>query len=295
MMWFKRIGLFLLTNILVIATVSIIFNVLGVGNYITPGGIDFASLAVFCLIWGMVGSFISLFLSKWMAKWMMGLKVIQPNTTNAHEMELLRMVYTMAERAGLKKMPEVAMYDSPEVNAFATGATKSSSLVAVSTGLLHNMQRHEVEGVIGHEVAHIANGDMVTMTLIQGVVNAFVMFFARIIGFGISQLVDEDKATLVRIISTIILDILFSILASVVTAAFSRWREFRADEGGAQLAGRGNMIAALQALQRQHDMVDPSHASLATMKIAGVPKWLSLFSTHPPLEKRIAALQQNGR
>ena len=189
-------------------------------------------------------------------------------------------------------MPEVGIYNSPEVNAFATGPSKSKSLVAVSSGLLRGMRREEVEGVLAHEMSHIANGDMVTMTLIQGVVNAFVLFASRIIANIARNAVDERIAFMVQMIVTIVLDIALGILGAMVVAWFSRAREFRADAGAAALAGRGNMIAALRRLQTTHQLVDPSNQALATMKIAGGDRrWMMLFSTHPPLEARIAALE----
>ena len=179
----------------------------------------------------------------------------------------------------------------PTINAFATGATRNSALVAVSTGLLSRLNEREIEAVLGHEVSHVANGDMVTMTLIQGVVNAFSIFFSRVIANIIRQLVDERISTLVYFVSTIVFDIVFSFLGMIVVAWFSRAREFRADAGAAALAGRGNMIAALRRLQTTHQLVDPSNQALATMKISGVRGWAAMFSTHPPLEDRIAALQ----
>jgi heat shock protein HtpX len=192
-------------------------------------------------------------------------------------------------------MPEVGVYDSAEVNAFATGPSKRSSLVAVSSGLLRSMRREEVEGVLAHEVSHIQNGDMVTMTLIQGVVNAFSIFFSRVIANIIRQMVDERMSNLVFFVSTIVFDIIFSILGMMVVAWFSRAREFRADAGAAVLSSRGNMIAALQRLQMNQQLVDTSQPQLATMKISGGKGWMALMSTHPPLEARISALQTGSR
>ena len=295
MKWAKRVFLFMATNLLVIVTISIVMNILGIRPYLTANGIDYTSLMAFCLIWGMGGAFISLGLSRIMAKWTTGMQLIDPRRASGAERELLEMVYRLATAAGLKTMPEVGIYDSPEVNAFATGPTQNRSLVAVSSGLLHAMDRHEVEGVLAHEVAHVANGDMVAMTLIQGVMNAFVMFFARIIAFSVSQLVrDEDMQNVVRIVATIALDILLGILGSIVVAWFSRWREFRADAGGARLAGREKMVAALERLRQTVELTDNSQASLATMKISTRPSgFLALFSTHPPLELRIQTLKQS--
>jgi heat shock protein HtpX len=295
----KRIVLFLLTNILVIAMISIIFHVFGIEPYITPYGLNYESLMIFCLVWGMGGAFISLALSKTMAKFGMGVKIIDPNTSDQSMQQIIQMVHTCSKGAGLSKMPEVGIFESPEPNAFATGATKNRSLVAVSTGLLQRMNRDEVEGVIGHEVAHIANGDMVTMALVQGVVNAFVMFLARAIAFAISNLGSRDRnagggmSTISYYITVFVLEMVFMILGSIVVAWFSRAREFRADEGGARLAGRDKMKSALQALQRNYEIVDPHSAKPAfnSMKISGHPsRFAALFSTHPPLSERIARL-----
>jgi heat shock protein HtpX len=246
----------------------------------------------------MGGSFISLQISRWMAKKSMGVQLVDGNTGNSDLDWYHETVVRLSREAGLPT-PEIGYYDSPELNAFATGPSKSRSLVAVSSGLLRTMNRKEAEGVIGHEIAHIANGDMVTMTLIQGVLNAFVMFFARIIAWGVGQAMagnrDEDEGPsgmqiMAQFAVTIVMEIVLGILASFVTAWFSRLREFRADEGGARLAGRENMIAALRKLATYQETIDPRGAELATMKISG-KSWLSLLSTHPPLEKRIAALE----
>lgn len=295
----KRIALFLLTNILVITTISIVLNVLGVASYLTANGINYTSLLIFCSIWGMGGAFISLLLSKMMAKMAMGVRVIDPQTAVGAEHELLTMVYTLAARVGLPKQPEVGIYDSPEVNAFATGPTRSNALVAVSSGLLMKMNSSEIEGVLAHEISHVANGDMVTMTLIQGVVNAFAMFLSRIIAYAISMALsrsDNDSEGMsmgVFYLLSIVFDILFTILGSIVVAAFSRWREFHADAGGANLAGKSKMIAALECLQNVSEQAyDKRGESLATLKISYPAKWLGLFATHPPLAERIRRLQQ---
>lgn len=285
---FKRIGLFLLTNILVMITISIVLNVLGVGPYLRHNSIDYGTLAAFCLVWGMVGSLISLAMSRMMAKWSLGVQVIDPNQPGQYS-GLVAMVHDIAKRANLSVMPEVGIYDSPEVNAFATGPTKNRSLVAVSTGLLGRMNREEVEGVVGHEIAHIANGDMVTMTLLQGVINAFVMFFARAISFALSQQVKEENRPMVRFFATIVLEIVLGLLGAILVAWFSRQREFRADAGSARYVGAGSMIAALRRLAPTVQDVDTSAPSLATMKISG--KGMALFSTHPAIAERIAALE----
>ncbi len=288
----KRILLFVATNLAIMVTLSIVLSLLGIGGYVGPGGqMDYGALMIFCLAWGMIGSFISLQMSRWMAKQAMGVQLVDGRTGHEEFDWLHATVRQLTDRAGLP-MPEVGVYDSPEVNAFATGPSKSRSLVAVSTGLLRGMRRDEVEGVLAHEVAHIQNGDMVTMALIQGVVNAFVMFFARIIANIVRNAMDERIAGLVSFMVLIVLQIGLGILGSVVVAWFSRAREFRADAGSAALAGRGKMIAALQRLQQNTQMVDTSHPALATMKISGGKSWMALLSTHPPLEDRIAALQQ---
>ena len=227
--------------------------------------------------------------------------MIDPNRASMQERSLLELVYGLARKSGLNVMPEVGIYDSPEVNAFATGPTKNQALVAVSSGLLQNMDRNEVEGVLGHEVSHVTNGDMVTMTLIQGVVNAFALFLSRIIAYAISMFLssrsDDEGAgypgTMLYFFLTMIFDIIFTLLGSIVVAAFSRWREYRADTGGAKLAGKNNMIAALRRLQQATGEVkeDERAPSLAALKIShkGV---LALFSTHPPLEARIERLER---
>lgn len=296
----KRLGLFLLVNLLVMTTVTLVLGLLGVGNYLPHGGL--ASLAAFCLVWGMVGSFISLALSRLMAKWMMGVQLIPADTSDPVLRNLVDTVQGLARAADLPTMPEVGIYDSPEVNAFATGPTKSRALVAVSTGLLQNMGRREVEGVLGHEIAHIANGDMVTMALIQGVVNAFAMFLARVLAFVISQALrsrDNDRGGgWIEWILVMVLQNVFMLLGFIVVAWFSRQREYRADAGGARFAGRPSMIGALQALERLHD---PEIAAAAaqqapafqSLKISGKTGGLaSLFATHPPIQERIARLEQ---
>jgi heat shock protein HtpX len=287
----KRILLFVATNLAIMITISIFLSLLGIGGYRLPGGgLDYSALMVFCLVWGMAGSFISLALSRFMAKRAMGVQLVDGRAGHEELDWLYATVRQLTDRAGLP-MPEVGFYDSPEVNAFATGPSRKRSLVAVSTGLLRSMRREEVEGVLAHEVSHIQNGDMVTMTLVQGVVNAFVMFFARVIANIARNAVDEKMSYVVGLMTTIVLDIAFGILGMVVVAWFSRAREFRADAGAGALAGKGKMIAALQRLQQNTQLVDTSTPSLATMKIAGAGGMMALLSTHPPLEARIAALQ----
>ena len=281
----KRIFLFLLTNLAIVLTLSVVVSVLGVA-----GGPDLGSLAVFSLIWGMGGAFISLQMSRWIAKRATGVQLIDGRTADSNLDWLYQTVERLTRQANLP-MPEVGVYNSPEVNAFATGPSKSRSLVAVSSGLLRSMRPDEVEGVLAHEVAHIANGDMVTMTLLQGVLNAFVIFFARVIASVVTRTDDGRRGGGMYFLVVIVLQIVLGILASLVTAWFSRHREFRADAGGAHLAGRERMLGALRRLAANRELVDTSHQALATMKINDLPAWASLFSTHPPLEARIAALQ----
>ncbi len=295
---FKRISLFLLVNLATIVTISIVLNLLGVRPYLEANGLNYESLAIFCGIWGMGGAFISLALSKVMAKWMMGVKIIDPRSMGDEERWLLDAVTVLARSAGLTKTPEVGIFDSAAPNAFATGPSKNNSLVAVSTGLLRTMKRSEVEGVLGHEIAHIANGDMITMTLLQGVINAFVMFFARVAAFALSQVLrgndrDERPNYFLQSIMVFVFDILFSFLGMIVVSAFSRYREFRADSGGARLAGRESMISALRALIRAQErgLPDETPQAMKAFQISGRGGLLALFSTHPPLEERIAALE----
>jgi len=299
MTWFKRIGLFLAVNALVMITVSFILNLLGVNSYITAYGLNYQSLMIFCLVWGMGGAFISLALSKIMAKWMMGVQIIEPETRDPQLRELVLMVHELSRAASLPKMPEVGIYDSNEVNAFATGPSRSNSLVAVSTGLLNRMNKDEIKGVIGHEIAHIANGDMVTMTLVQGIVNAFVMFLARVIAFALTMTKGQDSEErqgppLSFYIVQFVLEIAFMFLGSMVVAWFSRYREYRADAEGAKLAGREKMIQALEGLKRTFDHVDQtSQTNVQSFKISSKPgRFLNLFSTHPPLDERINRLRQ---
>ncbi|MFZ9596692.1 MAG: protease HtpX [Bdellovibrionia bacterium] len=301
MAWIKRISLFLGINLLVMFTISFLLHVFNVGPYLTHRGIQYSNLMAFCLIWGMGGAFISLALSRFMAKTWMGVHVIDPDTRDPELRVLLEMVYELARSAHLSGMPEVGLYDSPEVNAFATGPSASRSLVAVSTGLLSRLNDDEVRGVLGHEVAHIANGDMVTMTLLQGVVNAFAMFLARAIAFTLAQTMRGDRddrdrggvSPMATHFLSMVLEMVFLLLGSIVIAWFSRQREFRADEGGARLAGRDSMIRALQALRRTYEGVDSqSQPSLANLKISSRPSgWMAWFASHPPLEERIARLQ----
>ena len=286
----KRIFLFLVTNLAVVLTLSIVLSILGVGRYVGPGGLDIGSLAVFCFVWGMGGAFISLQMSRWIAKRATGMQMVDGHTGDPALDRVYATIANLSQQAGLP-MPEVGVYDSPEVNAFATGPSKSRALVAVSTGLLRSMREDEVAGVLGHEISHIANGDMVTMTLLQGVINAFVMFLARLVAYVIANRGDSrDRGGSFFVV--IVLQIVFGMLGSLITAWFSRQREFRADRGGAMLAGRDRMIAALRRLASNRELVDPQHQALATLKISGTRGWMALSSTHPPLEARIAALER---
>ncbi|PPE72970.1 protease HtpX [Solimonas fluminis] len=286
----KRIGLFLLTNIAVMVVLSITASLLGVNKYLTANGLNLGALLVFCALFGFGGSFISLAMSKWMAKRSTGAQVItQPR--NSAEMWLLQTVERQARAAGIG-MPEVAVYEAPEPNAFATGMNRDNALVAVSTGLLRSMQQDEVEAVLGHEVSHIANGDMVTLTLIQGVVNTFVMFMARVIGYAIDRALsgnrDSSAPGFGYMITVMVLEIVFGFLATIIVCWFSRQREFRADAGGAHLAGKRKMVAALQRLGGAQGHSTLPEQVTAFGIVGGAKK---LFMTHPPIEERIAALQ----
>jgi heat shock protein HtpX len=287
----KRIFYFLLTNILVLATITIIFTLIpGTWNYVQDGTINFGTLLIFSAVIGFTGSFISLGMSRWMAKRMMGVRVIDPNNATGHEREVVEKVHRLSRAAGLMHMPEVGIYHSGEVNAFATGPTKKRSLVAVSTGLLNEMDDDAVEGVIAHEVAHVANGDMVTMTLLQGVVNTFVVFLARIAAFVVSRFVREELAPIVHFIAIIFFQLVLSILGSLVVYAYSRHREYHADRGGADLAGKDKMRHALESLKNYANRVKQEEdTSIATLKINGRKK-VSIFSTHPDIDDRIRRL-----
>lgn len=290
----KRIGLFVLVNLLVLTTIVIMTTLLGVNRYITAHGIDYGVLLIFAAVIGFSGAIISLLLSKTMAKSMMRVQVLDPRgNLSPAERRLVDTVHDLSRRAGIGKMPEVGIYPAPEVNAFATGPSRNNSLVAVSAGLLAAMDSHAVEGVLAHEVAHIANGDMVTMTLVQGVINTFVVFLSRIIAYVLSSAVREEMAGIVHIVSIIVLQIMFSILGSIAVMAFSRHREFAADRGGAQLAGREKMIRALQALKRNVQRVDTSEKAFQTLKISGgkAKSLANLFASHPSLDDRIRRLE----
>ena len=286
-----RIFLFLATNVAIMIVISIVFSVLGLSGTLDANGVDLNlnALLIMSGIIGMSGSFISLAISKWSAKRGMGVHVIE-QPQNQTEKWLLDVVKRQSQRAGID-MPEVGIFNTPDANAFATGMTKNSSLVAVSTGLLQSMSQDEVEAVVGHEISHVANGDMVTMALMQGVVNTFVYFFASIIGHVVDRVIfkTEEGHGMGYYIVQMVAQIALSFLASILVMWFSRYREFKADAGGAKLAGREKMIGALQALQRAHEPEElPGQFAAFAINGGGVKK---LFMSHPPLEERIAALQ----
>lgn len=291
----KRIVLFLATNMAIVLVLSVSMRLLGIEPYLNANGLNLGSLLVFAAVMGFGGSLISLAISKWSAKTALGVHVIE-TPANSTEFWLVETIRKYSAEAGIK-MPEVGIYESPEVNAFATGMSRNSSLIAVSTGLLQQMTREEAEAVLGHEVAHAANGDMVTMALIQGVVNTFVMFLSRVIGHLVDKIVfkTERGHGPAFFVTMIVAELVLGILASIIVMWFSRRREFRADQGGASLAGRRNMIAALERLNALHPQ--PLPEKMAAFGIAGgVGGGLKrLFMTHPPLEERIAALKAAER
>ena len=286
----KRVFLFVATNFAIMIMISIVVGVFGFDRYLTRSGIDYPTLMVFSLVWGFGGALISLAMSRWSAKSAMGVQLVDGRTGHAELDWLHQTVQQLTRKAGLP-MPEVGVYDSPEVNAFATGPSKKSSLVAVSSGLMRSMRREEIEGVLAHEVSHIQNGDMVTMTLVQGVVNAFAIFLSRVLA-SVFRSRDDNRDSGSPFLMTMLFQMVFSFLGMFIVAWFSRAREFRADAGAAALSSPNNMIAALQRLQANKGLVDESQPQLATMKISGGKSFLSLMSTHPPLEERIAALQR---
>jgi heat shock protein HtpX len=291
----KRILLFLGLNILIVTTVTVLLSVCHVQPYLTRYGLSIPDLAIFWLVYGMSGSLVSLALSRAVAKWFYGVKLIDTSTCTQRERWLLQTIHNTARKGGLSEMPEVGIYQSKEANAFATGPCKTRALVAVSSGLLDLMNDAEVEGVLAHEITHIVNDDMVTMTLVQGVINAFVMFASRIIAYALTR--GSKNGGAMYFVVSMVLQFVLLILAAIVVANYSRRRECRADDGGARLAGREKMIGALQALQRTTDNLDPkAQPTLAAMKISCQPRGIwKLFSTHPPLDERIARLQDQSR
>jgi heat shock protein HtpX len=285
----KRIFLFLLTNLAVVLVLSIVARVTGLDTWLAVHGQSYVGLLVFAAFFGFAGSFISLAMSKFMAKRSMGVRVISPTSPDPTEQWLLSVVGHHARNVGVT-MPEVGIFDSPEPNAFATGARRNAALVAVSSGLLQRMGRQQVEAVLGHEMTHVANGDMVTLTLVQGVVNTFVIFLSRVIGGFLSR--SEDGRGGGYFVTVIVLQLVFGILANMIVMWFSRHREFRADRGGAQLAGRENMIGALEDLKQVHEPLPSQQFAafgIAEGPVGGGIK--RLFMSHPPLEERIAALR----
>ena len=289
----KRILLFLATNIAVLVILSIVASLLGVGNFLDKNGLNMTSLLAFAAVFGFGGSFISLAMSKWMAKRLMGAEVITNPRTTA-EIWLVDTVKKLAMASNVG-MPEVAIFDSPSPNAFATGMNKNNALVAVSTGLLRSMNKEEIEAVLGHEMSHVANGDMITLTLIQGVVNTFVIFLSRVVGYFVDRVIlnNEEGRGLGFFITTIAAQIVFGVLASIIVFWFSRKREFIADAGGAKLAGNQNMIAALERLKA--GVAEPLPDQMSAFGINGKPSKHNLallFMTHPPLDDRIEALKK---
>ncbi len=297
---FKRIALFLLTNLAILLVISFLLSVFNVRPYLTAYGLDYQSLLIYAAIVGFSGSIISLFLSKFMAKTAYGVQVITEPRNNI-EGFLFSTIESLAREMRIG-MPEIGIYDSPEPNAFATGWNKHNAIVCVSTGLLNDMKQDELEAVLGHEMAHIANGDMVTLTLIQGVVNTFVIFFARIAAFVVTQFFrrnDEESAGngFVYYAVAMLFELLFGILATMIVMWFSRYREFRADAGSAKYVGKYKMIRALQRLQQYVNApVDNRAPALNAFKISDRSRsgLIALFASHPPLEARIAALEKNG-
>ena len=291
----KRVFLFLVTNLAIVLVLSFTARILGVDRFLLANGMNLGGLLVFAALFGFGGSLISLAISKWMAKMSTGARVIE-QPTNAVEQWLVDTVRRQAQHAGIG-MPEVAIYDGPEINAFATGPSRNNALVAVSTGLLNSMSKDEAEAVLGHEITHVANGDMVTLALIQGVVNTFVIFFARIIGNMVDKVVfkNQDGPGIAYYVTSIVAELVLGILASIIVMWFSRQREFRADAGGAQLAGREKMIAALQRLKAAYE---PSTLpeGVKAFGISGKESGglASLFLSHPPLDVRIEALRTSA-
>jgi heat shock protein HtpX len=295
----KRTVIFLAVNMLVMMTLWILLSLLGVQQ--RYGDDSYYGILIICCVMGMGGAFISLLLSRWMAKMFHGVQVVSPNTSDPDEQWLVQTIYRLARSAHLSTMPEVGIYQSPEVNAFATGPSESQALVAVSSGLLRNMRPAEIEGVLGHELTHISNGDMVTMTLIQGVVNTVAMFLGWVLALALTQNSRNNRrgggGWYMQYMMQQLFQNVFMVLGFLVVAKFSRWREFRADAGGARLAGRDDMLAALRRLKVIHeegaDHTGPANASLQALQISGKSGgFMALLATHPPIEDRIARLER---
>ena len=294
---FKRVFLFLTVNLLIVLTISVISNVLNIQPFLQKYGINYSSLMIFCLIWGMGGAFISLMLSRIMAKWIMGVKLIDQHTNDSSLQRIYKTVERLSQTANL---PQVGIFSSEAPNAFATGPTKKRSLVAISTGLIQKMQPSELEAIIGHEISHIASGDMVTMTLLQGIINAFVMFLARILAFAIARSGKNEKDSSISYgtyyLFVYLFEIVFMILGSIVICFYSRKREFRADLGGARLASFSSMISALNSLEKNSQVISREHEKPALQAFMIYSKKSSLFSrlfsTHPPISERVEKLKE---
>ena len=294
----RRIFLFLFVNCLVIAAISIVLSLLNIKPFLISNGLNLQSLLIFCFIWGMVGAFISLALSRKIAKWMMRIQLI---TLNSSQADLYQMIARLSKDANLPAIPEVGIFDSPQMNAFATGPTRKRSLVAVSTALLTHMEKHELEAVLAHEISHISNGDMVTMTLIQGVVNAFVMFLARVFAYALTMTGRSNhqrSSHMSYFFFTFLFELVFMIFGSMLICTFSKWREFRADRESAILTRKEYMIAALEKLRfhqkgaRYHSKNALNALMISTPRKKNILR--NLFATHPPIEKRIQRLREMG-
>jgi heat shock protein HtpX len=295
----RRFALFFVVNILVMIAgsflINLVLNLFGLDLAIqTKEGINYTTLMVICFLWGMAGSFISLLISRWMAKRAYGVELV--SATGPYS-SLVQRVHQYARAVGIEKMPEVGIYHADEINAFATGYSKNASLVAVSTGLLERMDSEETDGVLGHEICHIANGDMVTMALVQGVINAFVMFFAQLATMFVDNLMRGDDENgqglgwLVRHFVYMFFQVIFGFLAAPIVMAFSRWREYRADAGSAKIAGKEKMLKALMDLERNYPQLQNVENNQAAFQISAKDGFMELFASHPPIKKRIAALK----
>jgi heat shock protein HtpX len=296
----KRLFIFFIINIIIIATISIIISLFNLQPYLSSFGLNYSALLIFCFLWGMGGALISLLLSKKIAKWMMKIKIISSFSQDPEEQELFNLLKNLSEKANLKKMPELGIYNSNEVNAFATGYSQKNSLIAVSKGLLKRMNAKEIEGVLAHEISHITNGDMVTMTLLQGIVNAFVMFLARVLAYILASRNRGSRnnfSYFSYMAFVFLFQFVFMIFGSMGIALFSRRREYRADRGGAILAGKDKMIEALNSLRVLQEIKDPMQqkaAAIQSLKISNKKTkngFFRLFATHPPLENRIERLK----
>ncbi|MDR1911123.1 MAG: protease HtpX [Helicobacteraceae bacterium] len=289
-----RILLFLATNVAIVVVASVTLSILGVNSYLTSEGLDFRALLIFCFVFGMTGSFISLMLSKHLAKWATKTRIVSADTSDIKEARLVETVRQLAQQANIG-MPDVGIFPADQANAFATGWNKNRALVAISAGMLERYSDSEIRAVLAHEVSHVANGDMITLTLIQGVINTFVMFLARVIGYVVDRVVlkNEEGRGFGYVVTVVACEIVLSILASIIVMWFSRKREYAADEGAAYLAGAPSMIAALAHLQRESEMPNEMPKSLNAFGIAGGKQsgFARLFMSHPPLDKRIEALQ----